>query len=152
MSAAGPRRPAQDVLAGLMFAAFGAAAIVLGQDYPVGTSAQMGAGYFPMLVGGLLIVVGLAIAAAGWRRDKARFEGWSFRASVFIAAAFLLFTFAVERAGLLVTAPACMLLAALGSANFRLWHQLVLAFVATLAAAGIFVWGLKIPIPLLPQL
>lgn len=152
MSAAGPRRPAQDVLAGLMFMAFGAAAVVLGRDYPIGSSAQMGAGYFPMMVGGLLIVVGLAVAGTGLRRDKERFRGWSARASVFIGLAFLIFTFVVERGGLLVTAPMCMLLAAKGSPNFRIWHQLILATVATVAAAGIFVWGLKIPIPLLPQL
>lgn len=152
MSAAGPRRPTQDVLAGLMFTAFGAAAVVLGRDYPVGTSAQMGAGYFPMMIGGLLIVVGLAIVGTGLRQNKERFHGWSARASIFVGLAFLLFTFVVEHGGLLITAPMCMLLAARGSTSFRIGHQLILATVATLAAALVFVWGLKIPIPLLPQL
>lgn len=146
------RRLTQDVLAGGMFIAFGIAALILGRTNPVGTSSEMGSGYFPTLLGGLLICVGLIVTTLGLRRDGERVASWSAGACACICSAFVLFAVIIEWAGLLVTAPACMLIAALGGAPFRTWPQIVLAIAATLIAAAVFIWGLKIPIPLLPSI
>ena len=54
-------RLTKDVLAGLMFLTFGIGAAVIAQDYSLGTLARMGSGYFPMMVGGVIAVLGLAI-------------------------------------------------------------------------------------------
>ena len=54
----------KDVWAGLMLIGIGAAAIVLARDYPFGTALRMGPGYFPIVLGGLLIVFGLTSAWA----------------------------------------------------------------------------------------
>ena len=53
-------REPKDFWAGVMFFAFGVAAIVIGTAYPVGTAARMGPGYFPRILGILLIVLGAA--------------------------------------------------------------------------------------------
>jgi hypothetical protein len=146
------RRPNQDVLAGLMFVSFGAAALILGRDLQVGSASEMGAGYFPMVLGSLLVIAGLAIALLGLRRGGAAFEFWSMRATVFVGAAFVVFAVAIEWAGLLLTAPVCTMLAAMGTVRFRLAPHAVLAVAASLVAVGVFIWALKIPIPLLPQI
>ena len=43
---------------GIMFVAFGAIAMYVARDYPMGSAMRMGPGYFPMLIGGVSI--------AGW--------------------------------------------------------------------------------------
>ena len=53
-------RHPKDFLTGLMFLLFGAAAIFFAADYPMGSSAKMGPGYFPFALGAFL-------AAWGWR-------------------------------------------------------------------------------------
>ena len=58
-------RNARDVLAGLLFMAFGAVALVMAQSYAIGTAARRGPGYFPRLLGFLLLGGGfLALALA----------------------------------------------------------------------------------------
>ena len=146
------RRPNQDVLAGLMFVSFGALALILGRDLQVGSASEMGAGYFPMVLGSLLVIVGLAITLLGLLRGGAAFEFWSIRASIFVCAAFIVFAVAIEWAGLLLTAPVCTMLAAMGTVRFRLVPHAVLALAASLVAVGVFIWALKIPLPLLPQI
>lgn len=146
------RRPNQDVLAGLMFLLFGAMALILGRNLQVGTSSQMGAGYFPLVLGVLLLIVGLAITVVGLWRGGARFDLWSVRASIFVCAAFLLFAVAIEWAGLLLTAPVCTMLAAMGTVRFRTVQHTTLAIAVSLVAVAIFIWALKIPIPLLPAI
>ena len=51
-------RHPKDFAAGLMFIAFGLAALIIGSDYPLGAAARMGPGYFPRTLGILLITLG----------------------------------------------------------------------------------------------
>ena len=56
-------RNPKDFLSGLMFLGFGGGAIFLGQDYEVGQAIRMGPGYFPLVLGALLCLVGAACVA-----------------------------------------------------------------------------------------
>src|SRR6476660_2241906 len=58
-------RSPQDLGAGLVFVTIGLAGIVFGQDLAAGAAARMGPGYFPMLLSGLIIAIGLVLAARG---------------------------------------------------------------------------------------
>ena len=40
---------------------FGLCALVVGRDYPMGTAVRMGAGYFPFVLGLLLLLLGAAV-------------------------------------------------------------------------------------------
>ena len=51
-------RSPKDLVAGLMFIAVGIAAIVIASNYTLGTAARMGPGYFPRILGILMIVLG----------------------------------------------------------------------------------------------
>jgi hypothetical protein len=51
----------KDALAGIMFALFGAAAVVLARQYPRGTLARMGPGFFPTVLGAVLVALGLLL-------------------------------------------------------------------------------------------
>ena len=67
-----------DVISGLLFVAVGMSVMWLAGHYSAGTTARMGPGYFPRLLGGLLALLGLIITAQAWRqktreRDAAPF-------------------------------------------------------------------------------
>ena len=53
----------KDFWAGIMFLGFAAVAMVAARGYTPGTAGRMGPGYFPMVLGLLLGVLGLIIAA-----------------------------------------------------------------------------------------
>ena len=48
----------KDFYAGLMYAVVGLGALVLARGYHMGTSVRMGPGYFPTVLGGLLLLIG----------------------------------------------------------------------------------------------
>src|ERR1700754_2652406 len=54
-----------DVAAGALFAAIGIATIATASDYPLGTMRSIGPGYFPILIGGVLALLGAAIGFHG---------------------------------------------------------------------------------------
>jgi hypothetical protein len=51
----------KDFWAGLMFVAFGLSFMYVSQDYSMGTAVRMGPAYFPMVLGGMLAVLGAVI-------------------------------------------------------------------------------------------
>ena len=51
-------RSPRDLFAGALFVSFGLCAVLVGRDYPMGTALRMGAGYFPFVLGALLLLLG----------------------------------------------------------------------------------------------
>lgn len=56
----------KDFWAGMMFVAFGAAFMVIAQNYPMGTAVRMGPAYFPTMLGGILVVLGAVVLFRGF--------------------------------------------------------------------------------------
>ena len=137
------------VAGGLVLALAGAITLWLAQGYAAGTAAAMGPGYFPRLLGGLLALLGLAIAGVS-ARDPRR-GGLVLPASrplVIVPLALLAFALTIERAGLL---PATVILVCGASLASREMRARELPFLALGAAAGvwlIFVKGLGMPLHL----
>jgi hypothetical protein len=69
----------KDFYAGLLFVAFGVFAIIIARDYPLGTAARMGPGYFPRLLGMLLIVLGVALSLTALRGHGPPLPGYGDR-------------------------------------------------------------------------
>jgi hypothetical protein len=55
----------QDFYAGLMFVCFGTVAMYLSRSYNIGTAADMGPGFFPFYLGGLLATLGALVLFKG---------------------------------------------------------------------------------------
>ena len=55
-------RHPKDFFAGLIFIGFGLVAVIIGSNYSLGTAARMGPGYFPRILGILLILLGAALS------------------------------------------------------------------------------------------
>jgi Tripartite tricarboxylate transporter TctB family len=144
-------RPSKNLLAGLMFVAFGLAGLWLGRDLETGTASDMGPGYFPFVVCALLIVLGGALAAASLLRAGEPAEGLAWKPLLLITLAALAFAFLLKPLGLVGTLAATTVLA---SAAGTMLQPLRLALLATVLIAvnvGVFVVVLKMPIPLWPS-
>ncbi|MCX7314544.1 MAG: tripartite tricarboxylate transporter TctB family protein [Alphaproteobacteria bacterium] len=138
----------RDVWAGVMLIVTGAAAVIIARDYAFGSALRMGPGYFPSVLGGLLVLFGLYLIAQGLRSNE-RIEGnWSLRGLIVLPLSLVLFGVLMEYAGFV---PALMVLivgsAAAGS-EFKLKEVLLLATGLTAFAVALFIYGLGLPYPL----
>jgi hypothetical protein len=141
-------RTNRDLWAGLMFAGTGAAAFLVAREYPVGTALRMGPGFFPRVLGGILVLFGLYVALAGLRRGGTIPGGWSPRALIVLPLAMVGFGVVVERAGFVPALAVLVVGAAAAGREFRLGEVVLLAAILTLLSVGLFVWALGLPYPL----
>jgi uncharacterized membrane protein len=138
-----------DVWAGGMFAVTGAAAMWGARGYPFGSTLNMGPGYFPTVLGGLLVAFGLVILVRGLRRSEKIQAGWSIRALVVLPLSVVAFGILMARAGFVPAMIALVFLSAAAGRQFRLKEVSLLAVFLTLLTAAAFVWGLGLPYPLI---
>jgi Tripartite tricarboxylate transporter TctB family len=142
-------RLSADLLSGLLFVALGGFAIVYGSRYAPGTAARMGPGYFPMLVSAGLTLIGIVLVVRSLlaANDALGAIGW--RPLVLVLAGMLAFGLLIDRLGLLAAGIALVVAARLADRDFRWLETALLATGLTLAAAGLFLYGLGLPIKLL---
>ena len=143
-------RAPKDFWAGVMFIAFAAVALYVSRNYSLGTAVRMGPGYFPILLGGVLALVGAILVVRSLVIAGDPIGHVRVLPLVVVAVAVVLFGVLLPRLGLALTLPLVIAVAALGSVQSRRWEVLILALVLTVFSALVFVYGLRLPIPLWP--
>lgn len=139
----------KDFWAGVLLIVFGAFAVVVARDYAPGTVLRMGPGYFPTLLGALIVLAGIAVLVKGLRSPDARIEaGWSPRAVIVLPLSLALFGFMMKHAGLVPALAVLIFGSAAAGSEFRLLEVLALTVALTLLSVAVFVWGLGLPYPL----
>jgi hypothetical protein len=139
----------KDFWSGVMLIAIGAAAVFIARDYPFGTALRMGAGFFPVVLGVVLVLFGLYFAVRGLR-NSAKIEGsWSPRALVVLPLAFVAFGVLMEHAGFVPAMLALTVGSAAAGAEFRIGEVLALAVLLTALCVALFIWMLGLPYPLI---
>ena len=143
-------RDNRDFLAGLLFIILGGLAVVFARDYPIGSAMRMGPGYFPTVLGAILLLFGGYVMLRGIRsREKVKGE-WGWRPLALITLSIVLFGFLLDRLGLIPAIIALFFAAAAAGREFRFKEVLLLAVVMTAFVVGVFIYGLKLPYPLFP--
>ncbi|MFG1867201.1 tripartite tricarboxylate transporter TctB family protein [Micromonospora arborensis] len=143
------RRSLPDVLAGGVFVLIGGAFVVGSLDYELGTPLRMGPGAFPLLVGGIVATLGLAIVGKGLVAGEViSFGSIPWRAVAVITLAILFFGFTVRRLGFVPTSAVTALLTTLASSRVRLLTAVAVTVGLTVASTLIFIVGLQLRIPL----
>lgn len=140
----------RDLVAGLMFVAFGAAGLFIASDYPRGSALRMGPGYMPVMLCWGLVILGGIIAIKGMVTAGAKLTGWHLRPLVLVLIAVVAFALLIEPAGLAIATVAIVLIGAAGGLEFRLWEALALALGLATAGVVLFVYGLKLSMPVWP--
>jgi Tripartite tricarboxylate transporter TctB family len=144
---------AKDFYSGLLFIAIGLAFAIGAANYPLGSAVRMGAGYFPLILGGLMAVLGLIITVSSLRATN-KDEGigaFAFTPLLLILGAIVLFGVLVQPLGLIPATVLLVVVGALGGGEFRLKEVAILAVVLVAMAVGIFYYGLGLPFHLWPE-
>jgi hypothetical protein len=145
-----PRSP-KDVLAGLIFVVFGLAYAVGATAYDIGDPVRMGPGFFPLVVGALLAILGVLIAAARspeTEEDGAPIVAPPWRALGLILGGIVVFGLTVRGLGLVPSIFLSSLLASLASRDTGIPWAVLLAVGLTLLSIAIFVVALSLRLPL----
>ena len=138
----------EDFWSGIMFIGFGVVAIAISREYPMGSAMRMGPGYFPMIIGGALIVLGAAISATGFRLRGEGIGTFPWRAIVLLSVAFGVFAWGLENLGFVPALAVLIVLSSLSSRNYK-WLEIAIETVVLIAGCwAVFIYGLELPFPL----
>ena len=143
-------RHPKDFYSGLIFVAFGIAAIVIGSIYPLGTAARMGPGYFPRILGIMLIVLGAALSLRALKIKGEPIAKWHWKPTLVVLGSVVLFGYIVNFAGLVVSTIILIVMASWASPEFRLKESVISGVLLASLVVGVFVIGLKLQLPIWP--
>jgi Tripartite tricarboxylate transporter TctB family len=142
----------RDFCAGLLFGGFGLfMALYAAMNYKLGTAVRMGPGYFPTWVGGIVALLGLALAISALRVEGPRLPRVQWRPTLFILGGSIAYGYLLKPLGLLLATILVVLITAAGGHEFRWRETLLLAVALALFSLGVFVYGLGLPFPLWPE-
>ena len=144
----------RDFLSGLMFLIVGIVFAVGATNYSMGTSARPGAGYFPLILSVIMAILGavvlfksLTIETEGG--DPVGDIAW--RPLLVIVASIAAFGFTLPLLGMLAAVPILIVMVSFAGDEFGWKGVIVNSAVLTAFAWFVFVWGLKLTIPLWPS-
>ncbi|MFC5607513.1 tripartite tricarboxylate transporter TctB family protein [Variovorax soli] len=151
----------KDFFAGVMFTVVGVAFAWGATTYNVGTGARMGPGYFPLMLGIVMAVIGLVIMFTGLTVETATGDPigkWAWKQVFFILGANLAFgvllgglpSFGIPAMGLIIAIYALVLIAAQAGSKHALPSVLALATVLAVGSYIAFIWALKLQIQVWP--
>jgi hypothetical protein len=151
----------KDFYSGLMFMGVGVAFGWGATTYHVGTGARMGPGYFPLMLGVLLAIIGAVIMFKSMVVDTETGDEigkWAWRPVAFILGANLAFgvllgglpSIKVPAMGMIIAIYALTLIAAMAEDTFRLKPVLILATILAVGSYLAFILLLKLQIQVWP--
>jgi hypothetical protein len=138
--------------AGALFTVLGLAFLVYSGQYRLGTPERMGPAFVPGALAGLLVLLGVALAARGWGPKATPLDLGPLRPLAVIVLAVVLFATLLLPLGLVLATTVLVLVSTQAGESFRWRGALLLAAGLSALAAGVFVWGLGVPAPLWPAL
>jgi len=143
----------QDFWAGLMFAAIGILFAGFAQQYDFGAAARMGPGYFPTMLGILLMLLGLLVS---WRstaksQTEHRLEPTGWREILLVLGAVIVFGLTLPWLGMVAAIALLILISAVAAHDYT-WKETIISMIVLLAVAYlVFVKGLELQFPVWPK-
>lgn len=144
-----PRQNPKDFWTGAIYVAFGAAFIGIARDYGMGTAFRMGPAYFPTILGGILVLIGLISLVRSLLKPGTPITSFTIKGLVIVIGATALFGFIVRGVGLAVALPVLVIVSGYASVDFRWGRMLALAAGVTVFCVLVFLKGLGVPLPVI---
>ena len=152
----------KDFAAGIMFTVVGVAFAWGATNYNVGEAARMGPGYFPLMLGVLLAILGLFVIFESMvveSEDGGKIGSIAWKPLFFVIASNLLFgvllaglpNVGVPAMGMIVAIYGLTIVAAKAGDQFRWKEVLVLATVLSIISYVAFVYLLSLQFPVWPS-
>ena len=143
----------RDFWSGLMFVVVGIGFAWGALNYSFGSSARPGPGYFPFGLGILLALMGsftLFEALTIETEDGEKIGDWAFKPLIWIVASVAGFGWALPHLGMAIALPILVIVAAMAGDEFHWKEAVINAAILTVGSWLIFIFGLKLVIPLWP--
>lgn len=139
----------RDFIAGLIFIAIGLTAFLAGNRYEVGTASEMGPGYFPSLIGLVLIALGGGSVLKALRSSEVAEPDWvGLRPFLAIVASVIVFALLLEYVGLILSILFCLIIACWDMVRSKPLQFLVLYVSLTAFCVGVFIYAFGMTIPM----
>lgn len=151
----------QDFFSGLMFTLVGGAFAWGATSYSIGTGARMGPGYFPLLLGIFLAVLGAFItfySLVEHTEDGEPIGKFAWKPIVYILGANVVFgillaglpKFGIPPMGLIAAIYALVIIASKAGDTFKIKEVLILATILSVGSYLAFIMLLKLQMPVWP--
>jgi len=140
----------QDIATGLLFVAIGLAAFWIGANYNMGTAQRPGTGVLPRILSVCLMGTGVMLWIKSLIVEGPGLGHWAWRPLIMVTLATIAFALLIDPAGIVVAMLVSMTLAAFGTPETR-WREFAIFTLIMLAMGlGLFIYGLGMPIKVLP--
>jgi len=154
-------RSQKDFFSGAMFAVVGIAFAWGATSYNIGTGARMGPGYFPLMLGVVLALIGAAVMLSSLVIETEggdRIGSVAWKPLVFIIGANVVFgillgglpKFGIPAMGMIAAIYALVFISSLAGDRFKPKEVTVLATILAIGSYIAFVWLLKLQFPVWP--
>ena len=151
----------KDFFSGLLFTIVGISFAVGATNFTVGTASRMGPGYFPLLLGILLAVLGILVTLISFRSkapDGDPIGAIAWRPLGYILGANLAFgallvglpSFGLPAMGLIVAIYALVIIAGMARPKHSFKESVILATILAVGSYGGFVYLLNLQFPVWP--
>jgi hypothetical protein len=135
-----------------MFLAFALVTVLAARGYSMGTAGRMGPAYFPVLLGFVLAGLGAVLVVRSFAIDGEELSGLHLLPLGIIILAVCLFALSIETLGLVVSLAILVLVVVWAGGEVRIDQTLALATFLIAFSVGVFVYALKLPLPVWPSL
>lgn len=152
----------KDFFAGLVYMGVGISFAVGATNYTIGDGARMGPGYFPMMLGIVLTIIGAVVsfkALVVETPDGDPIGKWAWKPLAFIIAANFLFgillggipSLGIPAMGMIAAIYVLTIVSAMAGSEFKWVEVLILGTVLAVGSWVAFVWGLKLQFQVWPS-
>ena len=138
----------RDMAAGAVFAAIGLSFMAGALMLDIGTAFKMGPGYFPLVLSGILLLLGVLVMVQSLNAPSEAIGSVPWRGLVLILAAPVIFGATVRGLGLVIALPLTIIAAAAASRRTSLVTGVALVVGLTVFCILVFSYGLGLPLPL----
>jgi hypothetical protein len=140
----------KDLLSGLFFLVVGVFLVIESLFYPIGTLLRMGPGYFPLLVGALMALIGLGLLLQAYLRAGEKVPRPAVKPLLLVSASLFVFAISLDRLGLVISTVLLIVLSRFASPHGTVKGTIALAAVMVVVAIVIFHTSLDLPIKIWP--
>lgn len=137
----------QDFGAGVLFILIGVVGLLTGQDLAFGSARNMGPGYFPTIICGLIILIGVVVAGKSLVIEGPAIERIQLRPIFCLIAAIAAFGFLISQVGVVISSMLMIILAAYARPKVNILETVIFAAATAFFIVLIFVYALEQPMP-----
>ena len=139
----------KDFLSGVMFIAFGLAALYFGRNLQMGTTVRMGPGYVPHMLAYIMMGLGVIIVVLALLKPGEITEAPKWKPITMVTIGIVCFALLFETTGLIPALIVLILIASLGGDEFKITEVIFNIVVLAILCIIVFKVGLQMNISVL---